>query len=176
MKKGSSFISVISHVDPEAVWDAIMQAGEEFDITPCGLGARDTLRLEMGFALYGNDITKDTNPLEGRLGWLTKLDKGDFIGRDAIIQSKEEGLQRKLVGFTIDEKRSIPRSGYEIIDESGNEIGHVTSGSRSITLGKNIGMGYVKKEFAEEGTNVFIKIRNKQAEAEVTNPPFIKKK
>lgn len=163
-------------VDPNAVWNAIMEAGKEFDITPCGLGARDTLRLEMGFALYGNDITKDTNPLEGRLGWLTKLEKGEFIGREAIAKAKEEGIQRKLVGFTVDDKRSIPRSGYSILDSAGSEIGHITSGSRSITLDKNIAMGYVKKEFADEGTKVFIAIRNKQAEAVVSSPPFIKKK
>src|SRR5699024_12612958 len=86
--------------DPEAIWNAILEAGEEFDIQACGLGARDTLRLEMGFALYGNDITKDTHPLEARMGWLTKLDKGDFIGRDALLEVQEEGLNRKLVGFT----------------------------------------------------------------------------
>ena len=175
-EKGFELYFDRNQVDPEAVWNAIMEAGQEFDIQPCGLGARDTLRLEMGFALYGNDITKDTNPLEGRLGWLTKLDKGDFIGRDAIAKAKEEGVDRKLVGFTIDDKRSIPRHDYDIVDESGSEIGHVTSGTRSITLGKNVGMGYVKKEFAKEGTKIFIKIRNKQAEAVVTNPPFIKKK
>lgn len=163
-------------VDPEKVWKAIMEAGEEFDIEPCGLGARDTLRLEMGFALYGNDLTKDTNPLEGRLGWLTKLDKGDFIGREAIVKAKQEGLEKKLVGFTIDDARSIPRSGYDILDGDGNEIGYVTSGSRSISLGKNIGMGYVGIDYAKEGTTIFVKIRNKEAEAEVKSPPFIEKK
>lgn len=162
--------------EPGQIWDAIMEAGEEFGIEPCGLGARDTLRLEMGFALYGNDITKDTNPLEGRLGWLTKPDKGDFIGRDAILKAKEEGIRRKLVGFTIDEAGSIPRAGYPIADEDGDEIGEVTSGSRSISLDKNIGMGYVNKEYAEEGTKIFVRIRNKKAEAAVTNPPFIDKK
>lgn len=163
-------------VDPEKIWNAIMEAGEEFDIEPCGLGARDTLRLEMGFALYGNDLTRHTNPLEGRLGWLTKLDKGDFIGKEAIAKAKEEGLEKKLVGFTIDDGRSIPRQGYEILDGEGNKIGYVTSGSRSITLDKNIGMGYVSSEFAKEGTKIFVGIRNKQAEAVVKNPPFINKK
>lgn len=162
--------------DPEAIWNAIMEAGAEFDIVPCGLGARDTLRLEMGFALYGNDLSKDTHPLEARLGWLTKLDKGEFIGREALKKKKEEGLRRKLVGFIIEEKRSIPRSGYNILDSEGSKIGEVTSGSRSITLGKNIGMGYVSSEYAEEGTKVYIEIRNRQAEATVTKPPFIKKK
>lgn len=164
-----------NEADPTEIWNAIMEAGEEFDIEPCGLGARDTLRLEMGFALYGNDITKDTNPLEARLGWLTKLDKGNFIGREALKKVKENGLSRKLVGFTIDDKRSIPRKGYTIVDEDGNEIGTVTSGSRSITLGKNIGMGYISIDHAEEESVVYIEIRNKKAEAVVENPPFIKK-
>jgi len=163
-------------VDPEAVWNAIMEAGEEFDITPCGLGARDTLRLEMGFALYGNDITKETNPLEARLGWLTKFNKGDFIGKEILQQVKEKGPEKKLTGFIMKEKRSIPRNGYPVTDKDGKRVGEVTSGSRSITLGKNIGMGYVETAFAGEGTKVFIKIRNKKAEAVITSPPFIKKK
>jgi len=162
-------------VDPEKIWEDIMEAGQEFDIEPCGLGARDTLRLEMGFALYGNDITKDTHPLEARMGWLTKLDKGDFIGRDALLEAKENGLERKLVGFTIDDRRSIPRKGYTILDGNDNEIGFVTSGSRSITLDKNIGMGYVAIDEAEEGNTINIEIRNKTAEATVKNPPFLEK-
>ncbi len=161
--------------DPAEIWQSIMEAGEEYELEPCGLGARDTLRLEMGYALYGNDISKDSNPLEARLGWLTKLDKGDFIGREAIVSAKEEGISKRLVGFTTDEDRSIPRAGYVIADENGEQIGEVTSGSRSITLDKNIGMGYVNTEFAKEGTKIFIEIRNRQAEAVVENPPFLKK-
>lgn len=161
--------------DPEAIWTAIMNAGEEFGIKPCGLGCRDTLRLEMGFALYGNDITKDTNPLEGRLGWLTKLNKDGFVGKNALLSVKEKVVDRKLVGFVIEDPRSIPRSGYTILDGEDNEIGFVTSGSRSITLGKNIGMGYVATGHATEGNKVFIEIRNKKAQATVTNPPFIEK-
>ena len=164
-----------NEADPEAIWNAIMEAGEEFDITACGLGSRDTLRLEMGFALYGNDINKDTHPLEARMGWLTKLDNGDFIGRDALVKAKKEGLDRKLVGFVIDDKRSIPRKGYTVFDEEGNEIGVVTSGSRSISLGKNIGMGYVTTDFADEGSSIFVEIRNKKAEATVQKPPFLEK-
>lgn len=175
-EKGFELYFGKEQVNPEAVWNAIMEAGEEFGIEPCGLGTRDTLRLEMGFALYGNDITQDTNPLEGRLGWLTKLGKENFIGKDAIQKVKDEGVDRKLVGFVIDDPRSIPRSGYKIFGREGDEIGFVTSGSRSITLDKNIGMGYVKKSFAEEGTKVHIEIRNRRAEAEITSPPFIKKK
>lgn len=161
-------------VDPEPIWNAIMEAGEKFGIEPCGLGARDTLRLEKGFALYGNDITKNTHPLEARMGWLTKLDKGDFIGRDALLKAKENGLTRKLVGLTLDDKRAIPRKDYTILDTDDNEIGFVTSGSRSITLGKNIGMGYVAIDHATEGDTVFVEIRNKKAEATVVKPPFVK--
>lgn len=175
-EKGFELYFDKNQVEPTGVWNAIMEAGEEFDIQPCGLGARDTLRLEMGYALYGNDITKETNPLEARLGWLTKLDKGEFIGRKALQKVKEEGVKRKLVGFTIEEKRAIPRSGYKILDSEGLQVGFVTSGSHSITLGKAIGMGYVNSSFAEEGTKIQVKIRNKTAEARVTFPPFISKK
>lgn len=174
-EKGFELYFRAADVDLPIVWERIMEAGAEFGIEPCGLGARDTLRLEMGFALYGNDITKDTNPLEGRLGWLTKLNKESFIGKEALTKAKETGLKRKLVGFTVDDSRSIPRSGYTITNEDNEEIGYVTSGSRSITLGTNIGMGYVAKEYAGEGTKIYIQIRNKQAEARVTNPPFVKK-
>ena len=161
--------------DPEAIWNAIFEAGEEFGIEPCGLGARDTLRLEMGFALYGNDITKDTHPLEARLGWITKLDKGDFVGKKALLQKKEEGNTRQLIGFVMNDERNIPRHGYEIVDASGNAIGEVASGTMSITLGKGIGMGYVKKEYAKDGGSIYIAIRKKTGEATITRPPFIKK-
>lgn len=162
--------------DPEVIWNAIMKAGEEYEIQPAGLGARDTLRLEMGFALYGNDITKDTNPLEAGLGWLTKLSKDSFIGKDVLVDVKEKGLQRKLVGFKIDDGKAIPRSHYNLCDESGSPIGEVTSGTLSITLGEGVGMGYVKKEFSEPGTVVYVEIRNKLVKAIVTKPPFINKK
>lgn len=161
--------------DPEKVWNAIMEAGQAFDIQPCGLGSRDTLRLEMGFALYGNDITRHTNPLEARMGWLTKLEKGNFIGRQALQNVKEEGIDRKLMGFIIDDPRSIPRSGYAILDENEQEIGHVTSGTRSISLGKNIGMGYMPVDKASPGNTIYVEIRNKVAEAEVVKPPFLQK-
>jgi len=174
-EKGFELYFDRSQVNCRAVWEAIMEAGDEFGIEPCGLGARDTLRLEMGYALYGNDLTADTNPLEARLGWLTKLEKGDFIGRDSLKQIREEGIKRKLVGFVIGDGRAIPRSGYRICDEEGDEIGFVTSGTQSITLGQGIGMGYVGLEYAGEGTKIFIEIRNSMAEATVTNPPFVKK-
>ncbi|MEP1152627.1 MAG: glycine cleavage system aminomethyltransferase GcvT [Balneola sp.] len=174
-EKGFELYFETENVDVEKVWDAIFEAGEEFGIEPCGLGARDTLRLEMGFALYGNDITKDTHPLEARLGWITKFDKGDFIGKEALLKKKEEGNSRQLVGFVMNDERNIPRHGYEIVDSSGNVIGEVASGTMSITLGKGIGMGYVKKEFATEGNLIHIAIRKKTGEAIITRPPFIKK-
>ena len=174
-EKGFELYFETDGVDVEEVWEAIFEAGEEFGIQPCGLGARDTLRLEMGFALYGNDITKETHPLEARLGWITKLDKEDFVGKKALLKNKEEGNTRQLVGFVMNDERNIPRHGYEIVDESGNAIGEVTSGTMSITLGKGIGMGYVKKEYATEGNTIRVAIRKKMGEATITRPPFIKK-
>ncbi len=164
-----------AEVDVEAVWSAIFEAGEEFGIEPCGLGARDTLRLEMGFALYGNDITQNTHPLESRLGWVTKFDKGDFIAKEVLLAKKEAGLSRRLVGFIMDDERSIPRNGYTISDADGNEIGFVTSGTMSITLSKGIGMGFVNSEYAKDDSEIFINIRKKTAPAKVSRPPFIKK-
>ena len=174
-EKGFELYFDKNHVSAKKVWDAIFEAGEEFGIEPCGLGARDTLRLEMGYALYGNDITKETHPLEARLGWITKFDKGDFIGKQALLAKKEAGIDRQLVGFIVDDERSIPRNGYEIVDEHGKKIGEVTSGTMSITLGKGIGMGYVQKEYAKEGQIIHIAIRKKTAKAVVQKPPYIKK-
>lgn len=174
-EKGFELYFDIKSVDPKAVWDAIFEAGKEFGIEPCGLGARDTLRLEMGYALYGNDITKDTHPLEARLGWITKFDKGDFIGKEELLKKKEAGVQRQMIGFVMDDERSIPRHGYEIMNEAGEKIGEVTSGTMSITLGKGIGMGYVEKPFNTDGTTIQISIRKKLAAATVQKPPFIKK-
>lgn len=158
----------------EKIWNAITEAGKEFDIQPAGLGARDTLRLEMGYRLYGNDIDQTTNPLEAGLGWITKLDKGDFIGRDALRRIKERGLARKLVGFIISQEKAYPRHGCEI-RHNGSAVGIVTSGSVSPTLEKPIGMGYIARPFTEPGSVVQIVIRDRQAKAEVTKIPFIKK-
>lgn len=174
-EKGFELYFDKNHVDPEAVWNAIMEAGQEFGIEPCGLGARDTLRLEMGFALYGNDITKDTHPLEARLGWITKFDKGDFVGSDRLKEIKEAGTTRQMVGFVMEDDRSIPRQGYEIFNEDGENIGFVTSGTMSISLGKGLGMGYINKPYNAENTSIRIAIRKKTAEATVTRPPFLKK-
>lgn len=174
-EKGFEIYFDKNEADPVKIWNAIMEAGAEFDIQPCGLGARDTLRLEMGYALYGNDISKHTNPLEARMSWLTKLDKDDFIGKEALQAVKDEGVQRKLAGFVVEERRAIPRNGYTLFDENGEELGFVTSGTRSITLNKNIGMGYLPAEYTTEGTKVYIEVRNTKAEAIVTKLPFVKK-
>lgn len=174
-EKGFELYFDVTTVDPKMVWEAIFEAGEEFGIVPCGLGARDTLRLEMGYALYGNDISKDSHPLEARLGWITKFDKGDFIAKDVLLKKKEEGINRQLVGFVLQDERSIPRHEYEILNENGDKIGEVTSGTMSITLGKGLGMGYVEKAYIAEGTEIQIAIRKKTAIATVTRPPFIKK-
>lgn len=155
----------------ERMWQDIMAAGAEFGIEPCGLGARDTLRLEMGYMLYGNDINDDTSPLEAGLGWITKLKKGPFNGAEAITKLKEGGLQRKLVAFRMKE-RGIPRSGYEIAKD-GTSLGTVTSGSISPVLNEGIGMGYVPIAYSAEGTEVDILIRQKPVPAIVVRPPFI---
>jgi len=157
------------------IWDKIMDSGKSFNMEPAGLGARDTLRLEMGFALYGNDITKDTTPLEARMGWLTKLDKDDFIGRDALLKQKNKGITRRLTGFVMKEVRQVPRKGYDICTADGKVTGFVTSGSQSITLGKGIGMGYINIDKAADGTDICISIRNKLKAATVQKPPFLEK-
>jgi aminomethyltransferase len=157
----------------ERVWNAIMEAGKEYNIGPVGLGARDTLRLEVGFCLYGNDIDKTTHPLEAGLAWITKLDKGAFIGRDVLMQAKRDGLKRRLVGFAVEEK-AFPRHGYPIA-VGGREVGHVTSGTYSPTLNKGIGLGYVPVESAKPGASLQIMIRNKPVPATVVSIPFIKK-
>ncbi len=159
--------------DAEAIWDSIMESGSESGLEPAGLGARDTLRLEMGFALYGNDITAETTPLEAKLGWLTKLDKEDFIGKKALVEQKEKGLERKLVGFVMVEDKQVPRKDYDICDSKGVVTGFVTSGSQSVTLDKGIGMGYVDMNHANEENQIFISIRNKLKPAVVRKPPFI---
>ncbi len=161
--------------DAVKIWQKLMQAGEERGIMPAGLGARDTLRLEMGYPLYGNDITKDTTPVEARMSWLIDFEKKDFVGKSVLQKQKEEGVSRKLMGFKIEEERRIPRSGYTISSESGDKIGFVTSGTQSITLGIGIGMGYISTEKTSEDEEIYINIRNKRVKAIVAKPPFIKK-
>ena len=157
----------------EDLWNAVMEAGKEFDIKPTGLGCRDSLRLEMGFCLYGNDIDQTTNPLEAGLGWITKLKKDNFIGKDALLKVKELGLKRKLVPVTTDEK-AFPRHGYDFTID-GKKIGTVTSGTVSPVLDKPIAMGYVESAYAAEGSKINISIRGKEIPAVVVKLPFIKK-
>ena len=157
----------------EKIWEAIFEAGKEFGIKPIGLGARDTLRLEMGFCLYGNDIDDTTSPIEAGLGWITKFTK-DFTNRAAIEKQKTEGVSKKLVGFEMVD-RGIPRHDYQIADANGNIIGKVTSGTQSPTLNIAIGMGYVNKEFAKSDSEIFIIIRDKAIKAKVCKIPFLKK-
>lgn len=155
----------------EKIWNAIFANKEQTGIEPIGLGARDTLRMEMGYCLYGNDIDDTTSPLEAGLGWITKLSKADFIGKDILVKQKAEGISRKLVGFEMQE-RGIARQGYAIVDEAGNKLGKVTSGTQSPSLGKAIGMGYVSMDHASLNSDLFIAIRNKAVKATVCKMPF----
>ena len=158
----------------DIIWNAIFEAGKEYGIAPAGLAARDTLRLEMGYCLYGNDIDDTTSPIEAGLGWITKLtDNNNFVGRDLIEKEKKEGIQRKLVGFEMIEK-GIPRHGYTIMNQEKTLIGEVTSGTQSPSLKKAIGMGYVSKDMAVEGNEIFIDIRNKPVKAKIVKLPFYK--
>ncbi len=158
--------------DAELIWNAIFKSGEKFGIKPIGLAARDTLRLEMGFCLYGNDINDTTSPIEAGLGWITKFTK-DFTNSEALKKQKAEGVSKKLIAFEITEK-GIPRHDYEILNVAGEIIGTVTSGTMSPSLKKGIGMGYVKKAYAKIGINIFIQIRNKAIPAVVVKLPFYK--
>jgi aminomethyltransferase len=157
----------------EQMWNAIFEAGKDFGIKPIGLGARDTLRLEMGFCLYGNDINDETSPLEAGLGWITKFTK-DFIDKDYLLKQKEAGLTRKLVGFEMID-RGIARQHCIVKDENGIEMGEVTSGTQSPTSGKIIGMAYVATPFSKAGTEIYMDIRGKLMKAVVTKAPFIQK-
>lgn len=156
------------------LWNAVMKAGEAYGIKPIGLGARDTLRLEMGYCLYGNDIDDTTSPIEAGLGWITKTKKGDFISRDTFIKQREEGIDRKLVGFELPEERRVPRQGYPIANEAGETIGQVTSGTLSPSLGYPIGMGYVQLDYQAPGTGIFVQAGRKNLSATVVRPPFYK--
>ncbi|MDO5654890.1 MAG: glycine cleavage system aminomethyltransferase GcvT [Flavobacteriaceae bacterium] len=157
--------------DAAQMWEKVFEAGKEYNIVPCGLASRDTLRLEKGYCLYGNDIDETTTPLESGLGWITKLNK-DFIGKEELVKQKEEGLKRKLVAFKMIDK-GVPRKDYAIVDNQGNQIGQVTSGTQSPILKEGIGMGYVTIENAEPGREIFIQVRNKNLKAEVVKTPFL---
>ena len=158
----------------EQVWDKVFEAGKDFGIKPIGLAARDTLRLEMGFCLYGNDIDDNTSPLEAGLGWITKLAKEDFIDKDFLAKQKEAGVKRKLVAFELVD-RGIPRHDYPILDANGNTIGKVTSGTMAPSLQKAIGLGYVTTENSTVDSEIFIGIRDKSVKAKVVKLPFYKK-
>ncbi|MCW0481948.1 glycine cleavage system aminomethyltransferase GcvT [Gaoshiqia sediminis] len=157
----------------DQIYQAIFEAGAEFDIKPIGLGARDTLRLEMGFCLYGNDIDDTTSPIEAGLGWITKFNgNNNFIDKALLHMQKNEGVSRKLRGFEMID-RGIPRHGYELADEAGNTIGVVTSGTQSPMLNKGIGMGYVAIAWSAIGTEVYVKVRNKLLKAKIVKIPFV---
>jgi len=156
----------------EQIWNKVFEAGADFGIKPIGLAARDTLRLEMGYCLYGNDINDTTSPIEAGLGWITKFSKC-FVNDAYLKNQKEEGVTKKLVAFELT-KRGIPRQGYDIVDTNGNKIGVVTSGTMSPSLKKGIGMGYVPKEFSKKETKIFIQVRKKQISAIVVKLPFYK--
>jgi len=160
--------------DAEHIWNAVFEAGAEFGIQPIGLAARDTLRLEMGFCLYGNDIDDTTSPIEAGLGWITKFaDHKNFIDKEFLLNQKKNGTSRKLVGFEMIDK-GIPRHEYELCDEHGNKIGHVTSGTMSPMLKIGIGMGYVKTEFSKLDSVIYVKVRDKLLKAKVVKFPFYK--
>lgn len=158
--------------DAVQIWEKVMEAGADFGIKPIGLAARDTLRLEMGFCLYGNDIDDSTSPIEAGLGWITKFTK-EFVNSENLKKEKEEGPARKLIAFELEE-RGIPRHGYDIVDENGKIIGVVTSGTMSPSLDKGIGMGYVPSEIAKTGEKIFIQIRKKAIPAKQVKLPFFK--
>lgn len=158
--------------DVNGIWEILFEFGEKFNLKPIGLAARDTLRLEMGYCLYGNDINENTNPIEASLKWITKINK-NFIGKNSIVQTIENGANKKLVGFKLNE-RGVPRHDYKILNNKNNEIGIVTSGTMSPILKEGIGLGYVNRDYSEIGSLIFIEIRNKRVKATVTKVPFIK--
>jgi aminomethyltransferase len=165
----------VKNVDGPKLWNAVFEAGEEFGIKPAGLASRDTLRLEMGYCLYGNDINDNTSPIEAGLGWITKFtDSKDFIDKELLLKQKNEGVNKRLKGFIMID-RGIPRQHYEVVDSQGNNIGEVTSGTMSPMLKQGIGMAYLAKGFWKTDTEIFIRIRNKDLKAKVVNLPFYNK-
>jgi aminomethyltransferase len=162
----------VKNEDGPKLWNAVFEAGQEFDIRPIGLGARDTLRLEMGFCLYGNDINDQTSPIEAGLGWITKFNsEKDFIDKAKLLKQKEEGVDKRLKGFVMID-RGIPRQHYEVVNEKGEIIGEVTSGTMSPMVKQGIGMAYLKNGYWKPGSEIFIRIRNKDLKAKVVNLPI----
>ena len=165
----------VKNEDGPKLWKAVFEAGKEFNIRPIGLGARDTLRLEMGFCLYGNDINDQTSPIEAGLGWITKFTNGkEFIDKALLLKQKEEGVQRKLKGFVMME-RGIPRQHYEVVNEKGEPIGEVTSGTMSPMMKQGIGMAYLNIGYWKTGTDIYIRIRNKDLKAKIVDLPIYNK-
>ncbi len=165
----------VKNEDGPRLWKAVFEAGREFDIKPIGLGARDTLRLEMGFCLYGNDINDQTSPIEAGLGWITKFTPGkEFIDKALLIRQKENGVERKLKGFVMIE-RGIPRQHYEVVNDKGEVIGEVTSGTMSPMMKQGIGLAYLNKGYWNPDTEIFIRIRNKELKAKIVNMPIYNK-
>ncbi|MBE7176877.1 MAG: glycine cleavage system aminomethyltransferase GcvT [Mucilaginibacter polytrichastri] len=163
----------VANAHAQTLWDKIFDSGKGFGIKPIGLGARDTLRLEMGFCLYGNDIDDTTSPIAAGLGWVTKFSK-DFVNSEAIRKEKEEGVAQKLVGFELTERGGIARHGHAVVDATGNPLGHVTSGTQSPLLQKAIGLAYVDKAFTREGSLIWVVIRDRRIQAQVVKLPFYK--
>lgn len=174
-EKGFELYIDTTQADPVRIWAELLKTGKSFGLEPAGLGARDTLRLEMGYALYGNDISKETTPIEARLGWLIDFDKEHFIGKEVLQEQKKKGVSKKLMGFIMAEPRRVPRHGYSIHDGRGSKIGTVTSGTQSVSLDEGIGMGYIPTEKASENKKIYINIRGKNVEAIVVKPPFLNK-
>jgi aminomethyltransferase len=164
----------VKNEDGPKLWQAVFEAGKEFNIKPIGLGARDTLRLEMGFCLYGNDINDETSPIEAGLGWITKFnDHKDFIDKDFLLKQREEGVQKRLKGFIMID-RGIPRQHYEVVNAQGEIVGEVTSGTMSPMMKQGIGMAYLNKGYWKTGTEIFIRIRNKDLKAQIVELPIYK--
>ena len=165
----------IKNADGPKLWNAVFEAGKEFDIKPIGLGARDTLRLEMGFCLYGNDINDQTSPIEAGLGWITKFtDNKYFIDKEYLLKQKEDGVSKRLKGFVMID-RGIPRQHYEVVNAAGEKIGEVTSGTMSPMMKQGIGMAYLEKDYWKPDTDIYIRIRNKDLKAKTVNFPFYNK-
>jgi len=165
----------VNNADGPKLWEAVFEAGKEYGIRPIGLGARDTLRLEMGFCLYGNDINDQTSPIEAGLGWITKFADGkEFIDRPLLLKQKEEGVERRLKGFIMID-RGIPRQHYEVVNSDGEVIGEVTSGTMSPMMKQGIGMAYLNKGYWKTDSEIFIRIRNKDLRAKIVNLPIYNK-
>ncbi len=166
----------IRHVNVCDLWENIMVAGKDYGVMSCGLGARDTLRLEAGLVLYGNEITEETTPLEARLEWVIKWDKGDFIGKSAIMQQKKKGVRHKLFGMMMKNSKRIPRTGHAIVNEKGEHLGEVTSGGLSIVMNTGIAMGYLPANRIKTDARVFVRIRDKDYPSDIVRMPFYKRK